>query len=467
MLEDVDVELSGFFWIPEDPEKKLAGKLFVKKDGGISLEVVGAFSESAVDNDMPNSKILGLVDGNEKVTILQCFYTSKVPFEYGLNKSSLVANQLLFAHCFENEALKFNYYSFGLDNLDEWAGYDGVDVKRFRSTWQRIDFKLPKKQTFMLHNNMKLSVVFGYKLKGGLGSASIEQSTRFELYSKRQRPLSDFQECAFYIENFISLAIDDMACSRRREVRSTSVYTSSQDGGKRRMLSVRYIFPSSNYRSTPVKVYWQRMLFTLASVGDLSKALNAWFDIYLKVEPALDLYFSVAHERKAFSHSKFLALAQALETFHRRTNSDTLRSVSEFEEFSREILDNSSEKTKGWLESKLKHGNELPFRTRLKSLVAPIKKLVGSPADTKSLVGKIVDSRNYYTHYDAGLEGRAAKGMELYQLSVRMEALLKVLFLQKLGFEGERLENALSYQIKKELNPSFHPSSVSRSTAKS
>ncbi|MEE3935088.1 HEPN domain-containing protein [Pseudomonas viridiflava] len=467
MLEDADVELSGFFWVPEDPEKKLAGKLVVKKDGGVSLEVVGAFNESAVDNDMSNSKILGLVDGNEKVTILQCFYTVKVPFEYGLNKSSLVANQLFLGHCFENQVAGFNYYSFGLDNLDEWAGYDGVDVKRFKSTWQRIEFKLPKTKSFMLNNNMKLSIVFGYKLKGGLGSATIEQSTRFQLYSKQQRPLADFQECAFYIENFISLAINDMACSRRREVKSTSVYIPPQDRGKRRMLPVRYIFPSSNYRPTPVKVHWQRMLFTLASIGDLSKALNAWFDIYRNVEPALDLYFSVAHERKAFSHSKFLALAQALETFHRRTNSDTLRSASEFEEFSCKILDSSSESTREWLESKLKHGNELPFRQRLKSLVAPIKKHIGSAGDVKSLVNKILDSRNYYTHYDSELEGRAAKGMELYQLSVRMEALLKVLFLQKLGFEGERLENALSYQVKKELNPSFHPSSERRNTAKS
>ena len=59
-------------------------------------------------------------------------------------------------------------------------------------------------------------------------------------------------------------------------------------------------------------------------------------------------------------------------------------------------------------------------------------------------VGKVVDTRNYLTHYDEGKKETAAVGRELYGLTERLRSILEACLLREVGFEGERLKEVLS-----------------------
>ena len=55
---------SGYFWLPDHPDKKIPGTLTISDGGEIELEVVGLFDEStkALTNEEELSRIVGHVE---------------------------------------------------------------------------------------------------------------------------------------------------------------------------------------------------------------------------------------------------------------------------------------------------------------------------------------------------------------------------------------------------------------------
>ena len=49
----------------------------------------------------------------------------------------------------------------------------------------------------------------------------------------------------------------------------------------------------------------------------------------------------------------------------------------------------------------------------MKQMIEPFKDLFGNAKERKSFIRKVVDTRNYFTHYDIGLENQALSGKEV------------------------------------------------------
>ena len=111
------------------------------------------------------------------------------------------------------------------------------------------------------------------------------------------------------------------------------------------------------------------------------------------------------------------------------------------------------EEHRKWLSEKLKYGNELSLRQRLQKIIKPFEKFVGDARQRKKLIGSIVDTRNYLTHYDESLKSRAASGDKLIHLYLKMEAIFQLRILQELGFTQTEIKSVLdkSYRLRKKL----------------
>ena len=67
------------------------------------------------------------------------------------------------------------------------------------------------------------------------------------------------------------------------------------------------------------------MLFNFGAIKtNAQQVFNNWLNSYEYLSPALSLYFSTKAGAQKYLDGKFLALAQGLETHHRRTSSETL-----------------------------------------------------------------------------------------------------------------------------------------------
>jgi hypothetical protein len=98
------------------------------------------------------------------------------------------------------------------------------------------------------------------------------------------------------------------------------------------------------------------------------------------------------------------------------------------------------------LKSWLKYGNEFSLRKLLQELIVDFNKETIEKLyfDKNFFTGLLVDTRNYFTHYDESARGKVLKGEKLYWAIVRLEIFIIALLLDQLGFDQKIISSALS-----------------------
>lgn len=172
------------------------------------------------------------------------------------------------------------------------------------------------------------------------------------------------------------------------------------------------------------------------------QAVQRWFDQHEVFSPAINLFFTITGQRRMFVNIRLLLAIQALEVFHRRTSSERVMPPDEFPAFAASLVDAipdaASARMKDKLKGTYKFLNEPSLGQRLKSIVGDLTTAFGTapPAFGKSYLRKLVDTRNYYTHFSEELAGKTFDGAGMYWASRRIVLLLTLLFLRRLGIEA-------------------------------
>lgn len=439
--------VTGKFWFPANPDKRAAGVLNIYDNGEIELELLSPLREHKSER-LDESRINGLVREYGPVTLNHCFYQYEEIEIDDISSSLIIVNEAIFGVTFgESQPLEFNSLEFEIDNLHVWSNISGLKRNIDQDQTFSVDFKLPENINFELDNGFSLILGFGFSAKNpDFVSINLEQRVYWKLCSEKLRPLEEFRECAFRINNFLSLAMDQPVCMRNFKLTRKDIATQYAD--KKIEVPLRLIYCITNYQDQSAKTHIRAMLFGLPRVRDnFEKLINSWLNLYNIAEPALNLFFSVINEPNKFSETKFLSLAQSMETLHRRTDHTTATPEAEYEDFKARIISCTPVEMHEWLETKLKFGNELSFRKRLMALISPFETLLGDPRETKKITTKILNSRNYYTHYSPDLEQIAQKGDDLLNLTYTMEALCKLIILKMLGFSVEEIEGMIGYGL--------------------
>lgn len=197
------------------------------------------------------------------------------------------------------------------------------------------------------------------------------------------------------------------------------------------------------------------MLFNYGVIkANAQDIFNNWVNAYEILSPALSLYFSTKIGAQKYLDGKFLALAQGLETYHRRTSDEKLMNEEQFASLVDSVKKNCPEEKIDWLEGRLMHGNEINLGKRLKRIIEPFKDHLGSNKERNKLLRKIVDTRNYLTHYSADLKDKSAEGRDLWLLCQKMEVIFQLHFLKVLGFSDGEIQNVIEncYPLKSKIN---------------
>jgi hypothetical protein len=205
------------------------------------------------------------------------------------------------------------------------------------------------------------------------------------------------------------------------------------------------VYQSLPFAEQPPKTEWHSMLFRFDHIRDsATTVINEWLNAYETFRPSLNLYFSARTGAHRFVESRFLALAQALETLHRRTSDETLMEQRVFDALVDCILKLCPDAHREWLRNRLVYGNEVSLATRVKRVIAPFEDQLGTPDERARLVRSIVDTRHYLTHYDRRLETRAASGSDLYHLCQQLEGILELSMFRQLGFTDEQIRKIVA-----------------------
>ena len=440
---------TGYFWLPDKDDKKIPGILTITDGGKIELEVVGLFDESieALNGNDDLTRIIGHVEKDCLVTLDNCFYTHKNYAFGGISKSKILANSVLSGAAWDrDEEVTFNTFSFSVDCFDEWVGISGIDVD---NDWDKktatINYQPPESISFKLDNGMCLEICFAYTLPGfpHIKEAKITQRAYFRITSEELRNISEFTEVAFKLTNLMGFAMDEVVSMRNVSATSSEILLNV--GGESECSAPISIYYQSIPHSEKVPVRsWHDMLFNFSSIkSNAQDIFNNWMNAYDYLSPALGLYFSTRVGAQKYLDGKFLTLAQGLETYHRRTSDETLMGEEEYDQLVNSIVENCPGNHVEWLNGRLAHGNEINLGKRIKIIIEPFKGHLGSSKERNKLLRKIVDTRNYLTHYSESLRDQAAEGRELWLLCLKMEVIFNLHFLKVIGFTDAEINGVV------------------------
>lgn len=448
-LEEAYVK-TGYFWLPEKEDRKIPGMLTISDGGEIELEIVGLFDDSieSFNGEDDLSRIIGNIEKDGLVTLDNCFYKKKNISFGGISKSKVCVQKLFSGVAYEkDEPVTFNSLSFSVDCFDEWVGISGIKVDRDRENkTATITYKPPLDIACCLDNGMQLEICFAYTLPSSptISEAKITQRAYLKLTSETLRALSDFTEIAYKLTSLMCFAIDTTVTLKSLIAKSSEIQIETGEG-KYYPIPISVYYPSIPFSEKIPNKSRHQMLFSYGQIkSNAQDVFNNWINAYDVIAPALSLYFSTKIGAQKYLDEKFLALAQGLETYHRRTSDERFMAPSDFESLVAMIIQNCPEQHLEWLNGRLIHGNEISLSRRLKKIIEPFKDKLGNCQKRNKLLRNIVDTRNYLTHYNEDLKSKASQGTELWVLCQKMEIIFQLHFLKVIGFSSEEIDNVVA-----------------------
>ena len=465
------IEKSGFFWLPEKPENQVPGTLRISKSGEITLELNGLLKDpfGAPQRDAPLShfrqqdfdRILGRVREHGLVTLERCICTQEEITVGVSSTSTLIAHFAFIGLNYEREEeVKFSEFRFSVEGLDEWLSISGFDV---RNNWEEgrisgvfINYQRPNEISLTIADGIELEFNFGWKgpsISQTMTQATTTQKAFVSLKTKEPRSFEYFGLLALKVCNFFCLAIDQTI-----SIGSVTAYsrewTRENETPKQHRVPIRVYYQSVSYSEETPKIAEHRMLFRYPDVASrIGQILSKWLDSYGTFTPAYNLYFASRYDGRQYPDVNFLRLVQGIETLHRRSSEETEMPKDEFKNHVNSILQSCPDDKRDWVKDKLSSANALPLRRRLGRMIEPFRHLFGNEEESEILVKRIVDTRNYLTHYSGKLERKAASHEDLLMLRDKLEGLFQLHLMRLIGFDGEFIASILNrnYELSRKL----------------
>ena len=440
------IETRGYFWLPDDPDNKVPGNLSISERGEIRVDVMGLFNEllAAIKDQFSGfvrefDRVLGVVEDGGKVTLEKCFYQpSRLSLSGGLSGSTILA-QLAFvgAHFDSQEELVFSEFTIAVDGLEEWLFISGIEMEQdLDNRCGSISYGLPDEIVLRLNDGLNLKFVFSLEfpqVSFPVTRAGVSQATYMQLEANEPLHIESALSLARKLSNFLSLAIDHSVSFRSIEVAPGRTLGDAEGHRTPAIKVYGQFLPATDQVAT---ISWPRFLFRYSEVEDrLERLLVTWLEVYESLEPVLNLYFSNRSNSFQYLDVKCLHLAQGIEALHRKRHPEYhVMPESEFKTTTSMLLECCPPERREWLEGTLRHANEPALGQRVKEMIKPFKRWFGNSKERSRFVRKVVNTRNYYTHFTGEREGRAATSMELSALHDKLDVIFQLSLLRLIEF---------------------------------
>lgn len=313
--------------------------------------------------------------------------------------------------------------------MDEWVNVFGFSIDNLPGQNEAtIKYSLPQ--------HIKLAVVDDYEVFVGFrckwpklsivqNKAGIKQTPYIAIEPIQELSFEQLLNIEFRISTFFELAI-----AKHVGPKAISAWTEEKK-------QVDIFFKLLDIPVQSDCLLPRDMLFTFADThGLLPTPLENWLAKAERLAPAYSLYTAIVENPRMYLEQRFLSLAQAVESFHRRSRKNCVLPKSEHKQKINRIINAVPEDDKYWLQTKLAYSNEPTLFNRLEELCDEFSAVLdGLIPDTALFRRKVRDTRNYYTHYDEKLKKKAAMGQELFNLTQKLKMLLELCFLKEVGFD--------------------------------
>ncbi len=311
-------ERDGYFWLPENSDRKIPGTLRIYDGGKIELELMGLLDEDIAVSlgkrwGLENTniyRVVGQVEKDEPITLEDCTDIPQIGPDSIPFKSLVHVDKAFCGFIYEqNESVKFNSVMFSVEGLDDWLGKNGINFIH------SDDQKTTTNIEYELMDGFKLHIGFSYTPPSFSHTVTVETKTIRKAYIKlsstKEREFQDFREIIYKITYLLCFTIDKTVT-----ISDVSATLERQKGTN----PIHIYYKSLPFSPNRPEIDPRKALFGFGDIkDDMEGILNKWFDAYVEIRPSINLYLSVVTESYRYLEGKFLALVHALEIYHRRT----------------------------------------------------------------------------------------------------------------------------------------------------
>jgi hypothetical protein len=446
----------GYWWVKGREDEEVAGTLTFDPENRAVLKLLGLTRElgpsfaAALSGNRPFENIYGVTKKGKPVTLLRAFNAESnlnmpgIPTETW--KSNLLVIGMHLSDENKDEVFSKSYVRF--DGIEEWLGHRPYTRKHdFAEKRLTIVADKPREAAFADHADFKVTSV------GSIYSSN-EPDTHYSLDLRSQlgiepptpKSLMWHLSRAGRIQELASLCTGHHLTILAFELQGPE----EKVGDLVRPAEVHLYSALANNEAERRPKHSTPLISGPELISFNSGAVQSWFDQYEIFSPAIALFFTVTGQKEMFTNIRLLLAIQALEVFHRRTTSHGVMGDEEYaafyEKLTAAIPNPENKRMKEKLKGSCRHLNELSLGQRMKEIVADLTAAFGHepPAFSKRNIRKLVDTRNYYTHFSPELEDKRLKsGGDMHWATRRIVLLLSLLFLRRLGVSASDLSRLL------------------------
>lgn len=444
----------GYWWVPDNPSRKVPGILEFSQDGGIKLNLLTSVRDDPDGMGMTSEaqrfdKILGKTTDGDDITILNCLRTNATQSFGGTLTESYEGTTLLVGKRF-SKPVEFSGIKVKSDLINAWAERSATKidsslfnkesdgpVKAEAGDVTTIKVEIPESIEAKMNGievKVKNDISTNINRRGG---GEITDETFFEV--KVEDSSIDLDQALNYsksIEHFVSLALGN-------ECRAEKLIGIGTD--ENTDIEILYVSQGSNKE---VSIHPYKTNFILPDIiDDFGHVMAKWFNLTDEFSQPINLYFSTRYNDRMYVNNEFLSLTQAIEVYHRL--SDQFDGIyidpEEFEKYKSELEGTIKNEFDESFSSHLKNGtfkfaNEYTLAKRMKDLVRHRGHILEDlPWDFESQVRPVVKARNELTH-----NGKAAVSTnQLYEYYLLLSALFETLLLTDIGIGDEQIQERL------------------------
>lgn len=413
-------EYKGYWWLPSEPDVKVAGVLSYKPGERITLELIGSFDNSddavlSFIRKKDEAVIHGQLENAKKVTLLKCYPSGNVNLScsFPIIRYSCI-------YCFigrlYNGMNDEGHYKVDVHfpELSYWC-HPGVLREAFlvdkEHKGQIISLSFEAIMGGKMINEANLEDGIKIALKAGVSlggdhaklNNDIGQSSWVEISCCERVSFNKLLSYVYKFEEFLS-----MATLRTSEVSEITIYDEEyyQEIDEGRRIHHPIYFISDHWRGKDTdNVDSIRFLFGYDAVkekfGDL---MQAWFADRNDMYPVRSNLVDSLEKKRVFSNMDFLILARALDGYCIRS------------------------RYKGSI------GNRMKAVLEKFSVISRIQR------DNIS-IDELVDSRDYYAHFmPRARKKNVLDGLELHALTQKVRRLVMCCVLSDLGFNNAEID---------------------------
>ena len=413
MIDKVDLhssfEKKGDWWLPENPSKKIKGRLtFSPEDGallyldGMLLDTTRIGNASKEPFEHPRL-VLGTIDKDQDVTLIKPVFKK---LNLDINEQEFYINKALFGyHLKSEEEAAFNHFRFKINFLEDWFTDRFFKVTTLEQENATIAYNIPKRFEFKnMSPNLTIKNSFCLPCTGSSSTVFIEYKEEIIVETEEKKSMEYFLDYAFSFEQLITFLANE------RMPLSQAYFVKEERGIPKKTY---YLHQPKTHRKETVSNNWHMPFHYLHLEHRFEDVLNRWFSLIKDFREGIDLFIFSFFDGGPFHHSKFLSLAQICEHF---------AVVTKIKKCGRHK------------EKIISLFNYLPYEIK--------NKITNDPG---GFFQRCLNTRNYYTHYNENIKDKKFADKDLYWATMKLKWIFMVALYKQLGISDQDIVRRLDH----------------------